>query len=68
MSYWLLVITYFVFLYIYSNSVLYFCIDTYCYSLHLNYLYLILFTHENQTYLEYDDWGNYRKKTNTFVY
>ena len=31
------------------------------------YIY-IFFTHENLTYLEYDDLGSSLKKTNTFVY
>ena len=42
-----------------------FCLQ---YFNHLNYLYLNFFTHENLTYLEYDDWGSYRNKRNTFVY
>ena len=42
--------------------------NTYFYSLHINYLYLHMCTHENLTYLEYDNWGSSRKITNKFVY
>ena len=35
----------------------------------ISYIYILnIFTNENLTYLEYDDWGSSCKKTNTFVY